>query len=673
MKKKVLTLLGALAALGLAACDPAAPASSAPASNPASSQPAASSKPAESSKPASSKPASSSKPADPVADATGHIWAADTDVAADTEAGTAAFKKAVTTTPATDKAVRYKVNQSVVTYPEGSSRKSDTPEGYTKLSDNGQMLTFKFKSDKLSKGKLYLFGVMDNYSSNTNQGLYYNGSPNVEVKVNNNVVDVSDWANHTYADYLEEGGEGTNSKEGYVPVGDVVLKEGVNEVSYKRVQTRNMLIKDFVFVVEETTEWSDPTTVAADATAGTVAYKKYTNNLDGSIKIEFKALDGTMAEGSENKSGTPDGYLKLKTDGHSISYKFNFDANLDGKFYQRGMMDSYSSNKSCTYYTNSQGKNNEKESNFEFTANAVKVYTGDKRGVTYGTMLGDEANTENSGYSAVSDCEIGDAFIKNGENNITFKRLHSYNLTISEFVFIGKAGNAHTAPAENAEWHMDENSHWQEVANDSFKWNRAENEWERDPEHDVISTACNVDDQLAYKEKTTGETKMVPGPSSAEHAWVAGDKVADVTPSSCSACHKTVYTMLKADAEGDNDTTKKMGKNGPTSTYDITGAIPAGTYDLEFYGKTDGNTAFDFLTRYVVYFGEDVEANYIQPEAGTYASYGWSASGEKWTNKKVATVTVPEGATSMTLKYIGTGYSCFINGMRLVSTAVAAE
>ena len=360
MKKKVLTLLGALAALGLAACDPAAPASSAPASTPASSQPAASSKPAESSKPASSKPASSSKPADPVADATGHIWAADTDVAADTEAGTVAFKKAVTTTPATDKAVRYKVNQSVVTYPEGSSRKTDTPEGYTKLSDNGQMLTFKFKSDKLSKGKLYLFGVMDNYSSNTNQGLYYNGKPNVEVKVNDAIVNIDDWANHTYADYLEEGGDNGNSKEGYVPVGDVVLKEGVNEVSYKRVQTRNMLIKDFVFVVEETTEWSDPTTVAADATAGTVAYKKYTNNLDGSIKIEFAALDGTMAEGSENKNGTPAGYLKLKSDGHSISYKFNFDANLDGKFYQRGMMDSYSSNKSCTYYTNSQGKNNEK-------------------------------------------------------------------------------------------------------------------------------------------------------------------------------------------------------------------------------------------------------------------------------------------------------------------------
>ena len=538
MKKKVLTLLGALAALGLAACDPAAPASSAPASTPASSQPAASSKPA-SSKPASSKPASSSQPAGPVADATGHIWAADTDVAADTEAGTVAFKKAVTTTPATDKAVRYKVNQSVVTYPEGSSRKSDTPEGYTKLNGDGQMLTFKFKSDKLSKGKLYLFGVMDNYSSNTNQGLYYNGSPNVEVKVNNNVVDVSDWANHTYADYLEEGGEGTNSKEGYVPVGDVVLKEGVNEVSYKRVQTRNMLIKDFVFVVEETTEWSDPTPVAADATAGTVAYKKYTNNLDGSIKIEFKALDGTMAEGSTNKDGTPEGLLKLNSNGNSISYKFNFDANLDGKLYQRGKMDSYGSNKNITYYSQTKGA---KHGNFKATMNGSTVYYGDKKDVTYGSMLGDDVDANN--YSNLADCLIGDSFLKNGENNFTFERVDSYNLAISDFVFIGKAASAHAALDETAVWKMDEISHWKEMPNDTFKWNRADNEWEADPDHPDVPATCVSTGKTYEREKEchlTREKDTPINPDAHANLTVKNSDGKDVyMAGECPDCHETV-------------------------------------------------------------------------------------------------------------------------------------
>lgn len=151
-----------------------------------------------------------------------------------------------------------------------------------------------------------------------------------------------------------------------------------------------------------------------------------------------------------------------------------------------------------------------------------------------------------------------------------------------------------------------------------------------------------------------------------EYTWTAGTKVADVTP------YETVYgdkayTMMKADATGDNDPSKKLAKNTDLfSTYDITGAIPAGTYDLEFYGKTDSNTGYSFKTRYVVYLGDDVEANYIVPNDGNYSDYGWSNSGDKYTNKAVMSVTIPEGATSITVKYIGTGYSCFINGMRLV-------
>lgn len=578
-----------MAALGLAACDPAAPASSAPASNqPASSQPA-SSKPASSKPASSSKPVSSSAPVVPTPDATGHIWAADTDVAADTEAGTVAFKKAVTTTPATDKAVRYKVNQSVVTYPEGSERKADTPEGYTKLNGDGQSLTFKFKSDKLSRGKLYLFGVMDNYSSNTNQGLYYQGSPNVEVKVNNDVVDVSAWANHTYADYLEEGGEGGNSQEGYVPVGDVVLKEGVNEVSYKRVQTRNMLIKDFVFVVEEVQEWTT-TNVAADATAGTIAYKKSVNNLDGRIKIEFAALDGTMAEGSTNKDGTPAGFLKLNSNGNSISYKFNIDANLDGQLYQRGKMDSYGSNKNTTYYSQTKGA---KHGNFKATMNGSTVYYGDKKDVTYGSMLGENVDADN--YSDVCDCLIGDAFVKNGENNFSFERVDSYNLAISEFVFIGRAASAHAALDETAVWKMDEISHWKEMPNDTFKWNRADNEWEADPDHPDEPATCVAPGKTYEKEKESGLTRSIDteiNPNA--HAWVDGNVVQnqdgkDCINIECSHCHKTGVKIAMENTTDDIANLKDSGdatagfKPKKTAEWGVKLVVPAtGYYQLNW-------------------------------------------------------------------------------------------
>ncbi|MBP5092087.1 MAG: hypothetical protein J6328_05990, partial [Bacilli bacterium] len=319
------------------------------------------------------------------------------------------------------------------------------------------------------------------------------------------------------------------------------------------------------------------------------------------------------------------------------------------------------SNKNITYYSQTKGA---KHGNFKATMNGSTVYYGDKKDVTYGSMLGD--NVDDAGYSDLSDCLIGDAFLKNGENNFSFERVDSYNLAISEFVFIGTAGSAHATPDETAVWKMDEISHWKEMPNDSFKWNRADNVWVADPDHADEPATCSATGKSYLKEETTGATKVVDLPIDPNaHNLVEAAKVADVTPAEC-ACGDKTYTMLKADADGDNDASVKMGKaTAKYSTYDITNAIPAGTYDLFFYGKTDTNTAYDFLTRYVVFFGDDVEANYIAPEAGTYASYGWSASGEKWTNKKVATITVPEGATSFTLKYIGTGYSCFINGMRL--------
>ena len=540
MKKKVLTLLGALAALGLAACDPAAPASSAPASTPASSQPAASSKPA-SSKPASSKPASSSQPAGPVADATGHIWAADTDVAADAEAGTVAYKKAVTTTPTTDKAVRFKVNESVVTLNEGSTRKDRTPEGYIKVTSDGMGFSFKIKVDKDYSGKLYLFGVMDGWSSNTGASFFNNGTQNTKIEVNGTEVNMDAEKEHTYGDYFADGDPaGDNlSPEGYAPTGNIVLRAGVNEIKYTRVKTLNMLIKDFVFVVEEAKEWSDPTTVPADATAGTVAYKKYVNNFDGSIKIEFAALDGTMAEGSSNKEGTPEGLLKLNSNGNSISYKFNFDANLDGKLYQRGKMDSYGSNKKITYYSQTKGA---KHGNFKATMNGSTVYYGDKKDVTYGSMLGDDVDANN--YSNLADCLIGDSFLKNGENNFTFERVDSYNLAISEFVFIGKAASAHAALDETAVWKMDEISHWKEMPNDTFKWNRADNEWEADPDHPDVPATCVSTGKTYEREKEshlTREKDTPINPDAHANLTVKNSDGKDVyMAGECPDCHETV-------------------------------------------------------------------------------------------------------------------------------------
>ena len=238
--------MGALVALGLAACQtPTADESSAAPAASSSTSVAASSKAASS----SSKKASSST--GPKTDATGHLWAADTDVAADAESGSVAYKKALTTTPETDKA-----NQSVVTLNSGSTRKSGTPDGYIKVSSDDMGWSFKLKLDKAYTGKLFLYGVMDGWSSNTGCGFFNNGSTqNTKIEVNDVEVDISAQQSKTYLDYFGSGegaGDGL-SPEGYAPIGDVSLNAGVNTIKYTRLKTLNMLVKDVVFVVTEAT------------------------------------------------------------------------------------------------------------------------------------------------------------------------------------------------------------------------------------------------------------------------------------------------------------------------------------------------------------------------------------------------------------------------------------
>jgi hypothetical protein len=247
-KAKFLTILGVMLALGVTACN----------GNTAKSS--SSVKPASVS---TSEKSSTSKSTTsiyvPPEYPDGHKFSADTDVAANAEAGTVAYKKA--TCDDNDGAVRLIVNQSVVTYASGSSRKSGTPNGYTKLSKDDQSFSFKIDVEKAYTGVLYLLGCMDGWSTdgNRNAGFYREGSPSAKIEVNSVALDAAGQQNKTYRDYFGEDQIDTDlsspsdhlSKDGYAPFAAVTLKQGVNEVKYTRLQTQNMLIKDFVFVLTE--------------------------------------------------------------------------------------------------------------------------------------------------------------------------------------------------------------------------------------------------------------------------------------------------------------------------------------------------------------------------------------------------------------------------------------
>ena len=705
---KILTILGVCLAMGLTACGGAKSSEDAPKSseNPVSQSenPASS----EQDKSSSQQPTSSEAPA-PQKDQTGHIWGADADVAADAEAGTVAYKRAVCTEE--DKAVKYTVNQSVVTYAPGSSRKNNTPEGYTKLSDKNQSWSFKIKTDKYLKGKVYLYGCMDGWSSNSGKNAFsYNGSPNIKVTINGEDLDIAALSNVVYTDFLSGSGSDL-SDDGYGCLGDVVLNKGVNEFVYTRLASMNTLVKDVVFVGEEVdAEWGEAQTVAA-AGDGYVGYTKAASLLkDGVSKIEIKALDGTFAEGSKNKANTEEGYLKLDATGNKITWKFKYGSAAIGSIYQLGFMDSFSSNHDVLYaWTSTSGTHNPTlEGNLRVSINGNNIDRSAYINIRAEDLTKDGDATvfeESKNYSPLTVLPIGDLVLKNGDNVLGFERLGSYNYPTSTLILIVKDAVAEYAVEETLS--NDDDTHFNKVTGTNVVFNKAAHAWVADADHEDVDPTCSATGTKYEKCSVCGKTRTVvvdklphtwvsdpdlaseDTPSTCtthgvahmvcsvcgakeaqelplgEHSWGEGQTaLGDAVPHECSACHAMCYELAVA----------SPAKLKSDLTWDVTG-LPAGKYEVRLSACAASTTLSQDIVsggsgRYQFRFGS--EGDYVSPASGTYASYGLG-TGEKignvaWT-KPLCELTAAEGVASFTIHYGGQGYSAFIAAVRLVKIA----
>ena len=655
-KAKILTVLGVMLAMGLTGCKTGGASSAAPESKPGSSAQPVSSAPAPTT---SSKAPDSSTPAQPkvVPDPDGHKFGTDTDVAADATAGTVAYKKAACTE--NDGFERLKINQSVVKYDKGG-RKDGTPEGYTKLSANGDIMSFKFKADKKYMGKLFLYGVMDGYSSNLSKNFcYYQGKPNVEVKVNDEVIDISAQKDVKFQDIFgEESDPDTDnlSPENYALLGNVVLNEGVNEIVYKRVATLNMLIKDFVFIVQPFNEWSAPKAVAADATAGTVGYNLYTNNLNGTKKIEVQLADSMLAEGSENKND-PAGYFKLKSNGQSFGFKFKYDSIAYGELYQRGVMDGWSSNKGKKLF--SGGTNGADDFEIQINENVMTV-DPDQKALTFEQAMPGEGDTEKN-LSAVTDVLTGELQLKNGVNEFKYTRKASYNLALTHIVIIVKDSDHEHAAGDNAAWLKDEQHHWHVCGHEGCNEiiDEANHKWiDDDSKTDVPSTET-VAGKHYVKCEICGQTGEQPLPL-AGHTWgEAQTAINDAVPHECTGCHAKCYELTMA----------SPAKIKADVNWNITG-LPAGKYDVEIKACASATTLPQTLNERYQY---GVDGQYVTPAAGSYSSYGLgtgeAAANAQW-SKPVCQVEVGATSAQFTVHWIGSGYSCFYVAVRLVQVSV---
>lgn len=460
-----------------------------------------------------------------VADPGNHHFGAEEAVAADAEAGSGAFfKAACSDTDCTYSKIR--VNQSAVVYAEGSSNKDVTPEGYVKLANNNESLSFKFKVDSLSMGKFYLLGRMDGYSTESNQTAgIYRGNPkaaNIQINVNGKKQDLSSKQDYKYSDTfgtenIETGLSSSSanlSHEGYVEVCDVVLNAGVNEVVYKRLGSQNMIVRDFVFVIQPHThefgEWAqtkaptytelgsakrscscgleeekDVNTTAFDIAEDSEVAKlnadgkrvnQYTYN-SGAAKVAAVAMKQNSGvfttaavEGETEKwtvgaadSKAAAGATTYKLEkGSAILFKVNVSEAVENAFISIGAK---YSNANARYFYNHHdgGQNGDKDTEDEYRY-YTKVNDGEFEHIAFNALMSDVFGDGKS----VCYMPLGKFSLKAGENLIYVRQGNiGYRATLE--------GNLYIALSGNAEIQGDDAAPLEEVAGafPSFKWAEA--------------------------------------------------------------------------------------------------------------------------------------------------------------------------------------------------------
>ena len=225
------------------------------------------------------------------------------------------------------------------------------------------------------------------------------------------------------------------------------LKVGQNKISLRMAGGYRSTFYNFTFRSVEEEEPSEPahvhdfsteTPVAAKG-EGYVAYRTAECAEDHAKAIKVRALDGTMAEGSSNKNGTREGYLKLNSNGNSISYKLDYTgAATTAKLYQVGFMDGWSNNSERTYTAMQNGQTlGPSGANFGVKWNNTEVtISAETLATPFSTMLAGATIDAGTGNSKAGPCYIGDVNLVNGDNTFTFTRYASYNLAVSDFMLV---------------------------------------------------------------------------------------------------------------------------------------------------------------------------------------------------------------------------------------------
>ena len=371
------------------------------------------------------------KPADP--------WVLDSETVMPTPAADEALVKRYVHSEEEGK-VKYEiaVKTANITSADSGAFKTDPSTGEFKL-NNGKTATFKFALPKPFEGKMYQVSYIDSYNSNKEKKAFYetNNHANIEVKVNNGAaLDLSGYATTTFQDLFNDELDGSNSVAKEIELGDVVLKES-NTISYKRVETLNMIVKSFVFIGQDhnhTFDYgTDPVPVQK---AGECDYVVGQCAADGvkALKISAAAdLAGKItARGGKLPKGTSNKY-----DGTAIaSYKFTAPEGFGSKAHLMAVAGiDNAGNYDYSFYTGKDSSGSTKNPMPDGTTNTVVTING--ASITMPT-----ATYRQMGCSGVNDetkaglVDFGEFEVIEGTNEFTLAATNSYGLQYYDFLIV---------------------------------------------------------------------------------------------------------------------------------------------------------------------------------------------------------------------------------------------
>ena len=218
-------------------------------------------------------------------------------------------------------------------------------------------------------------------------------------------------------------------------------------------------------VIKAAHDWDAEQAVAAGTDpADQVGYKLAVCKKGDAVKADLKATDAKFYQG-KIKSSTPSGYFKLNSTNDKAYWKFTVAGTkmYKGMLYQLGAMDSFSGNTERSYaQTSTSGDHAPKYplGNFDVVVNGASLDKSQWIDTPYSELLadGEDSSAMGDNYSPICLCPIGEAYIVPGLNEITYERLGSYNLIISDLIFIGSEYE-HTHNTAST-WSSDDTQHW---------------------------------------------------------------------------------------------------------------------------------------------------------------------------------------------------------------------